>query len=200
MNKMDHLSTPGWNPASNSLINSSEGNNVSLVKMASMTLQGFLMLSEGAVGIPFIAMEISDCFRQIIWSPTDPATGLLCSRLAPSVRKDLRDVLLMVARGELLDILNRAQISQLVSLVKASIGAVTSATPLTVADVEHFLASVADGIKNLTDYSKRDTEQESSWNFVKYIVTEFTSNEVKHLVVDVLLKIQGRMHFALIIQ
>jgi len=182
------------NPAF-TLFQGPEGNGFGYSKMASMTLQGFLLLSEGQPSVPFMATEISKCFQQIIWSPADQPSGLLCSRLSSTIRQDMRQVLLMVARGELPSVVNKTQLNQLMTWFQSSLNSTMTsmnmAMPMTVADISNFLAPIGDKIKNMMEGSRGDLAEESAWNFISSIFTAFTSEEGKQLLADLLAKIQG---------
>ena len=177
-----------WN-----LVNQGQ-NSLGFVKLSALTLQGFLMLSAGGPApVPHFAMAISECFQQIIWTPADPPTGLLCSRLTPSFRQDLRQVLLMVSRGELPGSFDQIQASQLVSIVSSSLNSsifsVGLATPLTPADISAFLKSVGEGIKNMTEST--DPAQQAAWKMISTLFTAFSSEEGTQLLADIAVRIQG---------
>jgi hypothetical protein len=174
-----------------------EGNIISFVTNASLTLQSFLILSENQPGIPYVASEISKCFQQILWSPNDAATGLFCSRLTASNRQNLRETLLMVARGE--HQVTKNQFNQVMAFIMSSINSTVTAVdfmrPITVGVINTILSQIWDTIKAQKEASKEDQMQVSSWDLINSIFTSLSSQEGKQLIADLLTRIQGENIF-----
>jgi hypothetical protein len=171
-------------------------NSLGVVKLSAVTLQGFLLLTSSHHHVSNLVQEISNCFKQIIWSPDDISTGVLCSRLTRNFKQDLRELLIMVARGELPSSLDKIKLEQLVSILQSGFSSTVFSlgwgVPFTNSDFSALLISISNGLRNMTQSSTVDAGTQSGWKLISTVFSTFISDEITNILVDITAELQGK--------